>query len=508
MKGKCIMFQGTGSSVGKSLLTAGFLRILKQDGYLVAPFKSQNMALNSFVTKKGDEMGRAQVVQAEAAGIEPDCIMNPILIKPTADSKAQVILDGKVYKNLNAIEYHEMKDILRSGVKKAYDKLEREYDYVVIEGAGSPAEINLSENDIVNMGMAAIADSPVILIGDIDKGGVFASLYGTIKLLKEDEQKRIKAVIINKFRGDIEILRSGLKMLEDLIEIPVLGVIPYVDIDIEDEDSVTERLSKNNLAGAYINIGIVKLPYMSNFTDFNMLYRENGVGVEYISRPEQLESKDMVIIPGSKNTIYDLVYLQKMGFDNAIRKFAEDGGYVMGICGGYQMLGKNIFDLKHVETDSGEAQGLGLLDIDITMKENKITTQAKGKIFQDLSGLLKDMGGCDIDGYEIHMGQNDFGDKVTKAGYIYRRNGQDTDVLDMVCNKQGNVLGTYLHGIFDNGVFLRGIINNIRKSKGLKNNNEKPISFDEFKEIEYNKLAQIVRSNIDMDLFYEILKGN
>lgn len=507
MKKKCIMLQGTASTVGKSLLTAAYLRILKQDGYSVAPFKSQNMALNSFVTASGDEMGRAQVMQAEAAGIEPDCSMNPILIKPTADTYAQVILNGKALSNLSAMEYHLLKDSLREGIRKTYGELEAKYDYVVIEGAGSPAEINLSENDLVNMGMADIADAPVLLIGDIDKGGVFASLYGTIELLRPEEKQRIKAVIINKFRGDAEILKPGLRMLEDRIGIPVLGVIPFMDIDLEDEDSVTERFYRSTSAGAEVRIGVTRLPYMSNFTDFNILYNESGVGVEYITSSSQIADKDLIILPGSKSTMGDLNFLRQSGLAGELVRFAQEGGMLMGICGGYQMLGKRIFDPQGSETGDKQTQGLGLLDFDVTLLKDKVTAQSKGRIEYAGNGFFAELNGCGLEGYEIHMGRNEYGKDAVPVATVIRQGKRDVHLLDMVCNPKANVFGTYLHGVFDNGVFLRKLVNNLRQKKGLGAIEGKALSFAEYKEREYGKLADIVRHNSDMEMFYRILRG-
>ena len=508
MKNKCIMLQGTASTVGKSLLTAAYLRILKQDGHSVAPFKSQNMALNSFVTASGGEMGRAQVMQAEAAGIRPDCSMNPILIKPTADTTAQVILNGSVLSNLSAMEYHHLKDSLRDGIRKTYAELESKYDYVVIEGAGSPAEINLSENDLVNMGMAEIADAPVLLIGDIDKGGVFASLYGTIALLKPEEKERIKAVVINKFRGDPEILKPGLRMLEDRIGIPVLGVIPFMEIDLEDEDSVTERFYRSTAAGAEIKVGVVRLPYMSNFTDFNILYNESGVGVEYITNPAQIAGKDLIILPGSKSTMGDLAFIRRYGLADELVRFAQEGGMLMGICGGYQMLGNRIFDPEGSETGDKETEGLGLLDFDVTLLRDKVTAQSKGRIEYEGGCFFAGLNGCGVDGYEIHMGQNEYGPDAVPVAYIIRQGDWDVRLLDMVCNPAGNVFGTYLHGIFDNGVFMRRLVNHLRMRKGLDAIRGETLSFAEYKEREYDKLADIVRHNSDMEMFYRILRGS
>jgi adenosylcobyric acid synthase len=326
-------------------------------------------------------------------------------------------------------------------------------------------------------------------------------------LLKQEERERIRAVIINKFRGDAEILKPGLKMLEDLIGIPVLGVIPYMDIDLEEEDSVSERFRRSIAAGAQIRIGVVYLPYMSNFTDFNMLYREHGVGVEFVSSPGQMEGKDLIIIPGSKNTIGDLNYLRKAGLAQKALELAAKGTLLMGICGGYQMLGKKIYDPDRCETDAGEAEALGLLDFEVTMLKDKVTSQSRGKIAFTGEGLFAALNGSSLEGYEIHMGQNVFGSGAVPVAYLDKRGADETGVLDMVCNHDGNVFGTYLHGIFDNGIFLRRLINFLREKKGLELLTGEPVSFTDFKESEYDRLADIVRHNTDMALFYQILRS-
>lgn len=509
MKGKCIMLMGTGSSVGKSILTAALCRIFKNDGKRVAPFKSQNMALNSYITKDGKEMGRAQVVQAEAAGKDADVRMNPILLKPTTDKKAQVIINGKVYKNMSATEYHDFKPQLADMIKNTYEALEAENDIIVIEGAGSPAEINLNDKDIVNMGMAKIADSPVILIGDIDKGGVFASIVGTIMLLSDEERKRVKGVIINKFRGDVSLLQSGINMLQDIIKIPVIGVIPYLDINIEDEDSVTERFKNKNNDGD-IKIEIIRLPHISNFTDFVALETIDGVFVKYVkSEYEMSDDADLVIIPGSKNTISDMVFLNNSGIAKRLIKRSNEGKPIIGICGGFQMLGKKIFDPKNTESNLGSIDGLSLLDMTTEFMESKTTTRVKAK-FENISfekGILKGLSNIIVDGYEIHMGKSSFCENANCVLSIFESLGKKVLIKDGITNKNGNVFGTYLHGIFDNFEFTEKLIENLKAIKGIKNNKNSQISFESFKENEYNKLANEVLKCLDIKKIYEIINS-
>ena len=507
--GKSIMFQGTGSGVGKSLVTAAFCRIFKEDGYSPVPFKSQNMALNSFITKDGLEMGRAQVCQAEAAGLEPDVRMNPILLKPTTDKKAQVILNGKVHTNMDAKEYHAYKPELENMIREIYTGLENEFGLVVIEGAGSPAEINLRDNDIVNMGMAKISDSPVVLIGDIDRGGVFASLAGTIMLLTEEEKKRVKGVIINKFRGDIDILKPGLDMLEDIIKIPVLGVIPYSDLKIEDEDSLAERFQKKVLkTGGEVNVEVLYLPHVSNFTDFNVFETQEDVNLRYVMRGETIGNPDILIIPGTKNTIEDLIYLRESGLEKQILELHKKGKLIFGVCGGYQILGNKLYDPEGIECGIKEIDGMGLLDIETTFEGEKITTQVEAIIENNTRGLFKGVEGIKVEGYEIHMGRSTLGSGSRNFDKIIKRLGQKEVTFEGAINLEGNVAGSYLHGIFDNINFTRTLLNNVRQTIGLEGIESSIASFDEFKEQEYTKLANIVRSNIDMDKIYEILNKN
>lgn len=503
-KNYSVMIQGCASSVGKSLLSAGLCRIIKQDGFAVAPFKSQNIALNSSITKKGLEMGRAQVVQAQAAGIEPTVEMNPILLKPTSDKKSQVIINGKVFGNMDFREYHKIIPTLKDMLSETYKSLSDQFDYIVLEGAGSPAEINLREGDIVNMGMAEIADCPVILIGDIDKGGVFAFLAGTMMLLKDHERARIKGVIINKFRGDIKLLEPGLKMIEDIIEVPVLGVVPYMDIDIEDEDSISERLHKVVNSGE-VDVAVIRLPMLSNYTDYNAFSLEKSITMRYVHDLKDLGNPDLIIIPGSKNTIEDLLYLKSIGMDEAIIRHAKAGKSVIGICGGYQMLANALYDPDKTESNIESISGLGLLDMSVKFEKTKTTTQAKGAVNLGSVGLLAGLSNCPVEGYEIHMGVNSFGKDVKPCIKITERNGVSSDIIDGVCNKAGNVFGTYMHGVFDSGVFIRGIINNIRRDKGIAEDSSKQITYAQYKEQQYDKLANILRNSLDMDRIYRIL---
>lgn len=481
---KNIMIVGTGSSVGKSIVTAALCRIFKQDGYSISPFKSQNMALNSYVTENGEEMGRAQVVQAEAAEIEPMVEMNPILLKPTSDVGSQVILMGRVHRTLTASEYRKEVPNIKGIVKKAYNELNDKFDIVAIEGAGSPAEINLRENDIVNMGLAEMVDSPVILVGDIERGGVFASIYGTIMLLEPEERERIKGFIINKFRGDIEILNPGIKMLEEKINIPCIGVLPFTKLDIDDEDSVTTRFNKN--VDNDVNIGVIKLPFVSNFSDFTPLEMERRVNVRYITKKEDFDNIDFLIIPGSKNTIKDMEYIIKSDLDKLIYKKHKEGIPIMGICGGYQMLGEEISDPLHIESNMDRINGLGLLSTKTVISEKKDTLRVSGKL-----------NGESINGYEIHMGKTE---RFNCKPFIELEGNR----FDGAINDKGTVYGTYLHGIFENDNFRINIIEEILEKKGLEKDKDKT-SFEEIKQGEYNKLADLTRTNLDMDKIKEIM---
>ena len=394
---KNIMIQGTMSNAGKSLLAAGLCRVFRQDGYRTAPFKSQNMALNSFITADGGEMGRAQVVQAEAAGIPPDVRMNPILLKPTTDMGSQVIVNGRVLGNMDAMAYYRCKPELVPAVLEAYRSLEREFDVIVIEGAGSPAEINLKREDIVNMGLARLVDAPVLLVGDIDRGGVFAQLYGTVALLEPEERARIAGVVVNKFRGDRAILEPGLRQLEQLCGAPVAGVVPYLHLDIDDEDSLSarfDRVSDRRL----VDVAVIRLPRISNFTDFGPFERYENVSLRYIDAPRDLHQPDLICLPGTKSTLADLRWLRQSGLEAAVKQAAAAGTPVFGICGGYQMLGRSIADPEGAEAAAGtEEAGLGLLPLDTVFRGEKVQTQSRGR-FARVDGLFSGLTGMAYEG--------------------------------------------------------------------------------------------------------------
>ncbi len=487
-KAKCIMVQGTMSGAGKSLLCAALCRIFKQDGYKVAPFKSQNMALNSYVTRNGMEMGRAQVMQAEAAGIEPDVRMNPVLLKPSSDIGSQVIVLGEVRGQMTATEYYEYKNSLMPEVMKAYNELASENDIIVIEGAGSPAEINLRENDIVNMGMAEAAGAPVLLAGDIDRGGVFAQLYGTVKLLTEDEQKRIAGLIVNKFRGDIDILAPGLKMVEEKTGIPVLGVVPYIRVDIDDEDSLAPRLSAKSEVKP-LDIAIIRIPRMSNFTDFAPLEAHEVIGARYVQSAEELHNPDMVIIPGTKSTMDDLLWMRQNGIESAIQKLASSGTPVLGVCGGYQMMGEKLSDPYHIEGDLEEMHGMGLLPTETTFTQIKTRTRFTADV------KAKDFEGAKLDGYEIHMGES-----IVKGDpFLTLENGKDDGCA---C---GTNFGTYLHGLFDTGELTEKLVKYLCDRKGIEYSEAAPISHSAYVEKQYDILADGVRAAMDFDKIYKIM---
>lgn len=490
-----VMFQGTASDAGKSWLAAAVCRILADQGKKVVPFKSQNMALNSFITDAGDEMGRAQVYQAEAARVKPDVRMNPILLKPSTDKDSQVIVMGKVLADMDATSYYEFKPQLIPQIMEAYNGLASENDVVILEGAGSPAEINLNDNDIVNMGMAHLANSPVILVADIDKGGVFASIYGTIKLMSPKDQQRIKGIIINKFRGDKALLESGNKMIEKLTGVPVIGVLPMSDIDIDEEDSVSlTRKSRQREAGKALDVAVIDLAKISNFTDIHSLEIQPDVSVRYVVKTEELGTPDLLILPGSKNTNEDLAMLKKNGLFNAILRAHQDGSMVIGICGGYQILGRMLHDPEKIESPIKKQAGLGLLDTETTFNEEKTTTQAVAK---RKSYTLK--------GYEIHMGTTKLGLNSTPFSTICMTNGQKEQREDGAVSSDGTVMGTYLHGIFDNLYWTRHLLNKIRTAKGLAPLVDTNISISDYKDQQYEKLAQLFEKNVDMKKFEQIL---
>ncbi|MBC8062918.1 MAG: cobyric acid synthase [Clostridiaceae bacterium] len=483
-----IMIQGTGSSVGKSILVAALCRIFKQDGYSVCPYKSQNMSLNSYITMDGKEMGRAQVLQAYAAGLEPEVFMNPILLKPSSDRMCQVIVNGKVYCNASAKEYQNMKLLFANMLKDEFEKIEKQFEIIVLEGAGSPAEINLRDRDIVNMGMAKLIDAPVLLVGDIDKGGVFASLAGTMLLLTEEEKIRVKGTIINKFRGDLDILMPGVDMLIDIIKRPNLGVVPYFHLQLEDEDGAMEY---NNKINNEIDIAVIKLPHMSNFTDFDALKIEEDVSVRYVTTAYELGEPDLLIIPGSKNVIDDLIKLRKGGLEVAIKDYK---GQVLGICGGYQMLGNFIKDPYGVEGSTTHVKAMELLDIETVLEKEKVTTRVEATGF-NLDKTLY--------GYEIHMGITTLREKATNIFNIVKENGKDVNYFEGAIDSDSRIMGSYLHGIFDGVAFREYLLNKIRNTKGLQLRKSK--EYENLREQELDHLAQIVRDSLDIKEIYRIM---
>ena len=499
---KAIMIQGTMSNAGKSLLAAGLCRIFRQDGYLVAPFKSQNMALNSFITEEGLEMGRAQVMQAEAAGIRPSVKMNPILLKPTNDVGSQVIVNGEVLGTMSARDYFKYKKKLVPDIMKAYQELSDEYDIIVIEGAGSPAEINLKNDDIVNMGMAKMAKAPVLLVGDIDRGGVFAQLIGTVDLLEPSERDMVKGLIINKFRGDKTILDPGVKMLEERSHIPVVGVAPYMNIQVEDEDSLTERFDRKQPAGL-IDIAVIRVPRISNFTDFNPFESVEGVSLRYVQHVSELKNPDMIILPGTKNTMEDLLWMRENGLEAAVLKAAAAGCIVFGICGGYQMLGDTLSDPYHVEA-GGKIRGMGLLPMDTVFASKKTRTRVTGQ-FLPMTGIFAALSGVSLEGYEIHMGESVRKEGILPATKLMVAGNQPEEKKTEGAFHE-NVCGTYVHGVFDKEEVVETLIRILGERKGIDVSSMTGIDFAAFKETQYNILAAELRKHLDMKKIYSILE--
>ena len=485
-KATCIMVQGTMSGAGKSLLCAALCRIFAQDGYRVAPFKSQNMALNSFVTRDGLEMGRAQVVQAQAAGIEPDVRMNPILLKPSSDVGSQVIVNGEVRGQMKASEYFRTKRQLVPDILKAYDSLAEEADVIVIEGAGSPAEINLKSEDIVNMGLAEMVDAPVLLVGDIDRGGVFAQLYGTVELLEEKERRRIKGLVINKFRGDVEILRPGLSMLEEKTHLPVVGVVPYLKVDIEAEDSLSQRLEMRD-GKKPLDAAIIRLPHLSNFTDFMPLEQHPLLGVRYVSNAHELGAPDLILLPGTKNTVDDLLWLRQCGLEAALLRLAGKGTPVLGVCGGYQMLGETLAAPEG--TESGTAQtvrGLGLLPTRTVFTGQKHRTQDTAAM------TAAPFAGAALTGYQIHTGRTE----VQGVPFCTLADGTPEGCV------QDNVFGTYLHGLFDTGALTEKLVALLCRRKGIAPDSAALIPMEQYRQQQFDLLADGVRGALDLDAVY------
>ena len=499
---KAIMIQGTMSNAGKSLLAAGLCRIFRQDGYLVAPFKSQNMALNSFITEEGLEMGRAQVMQAEAAGIRPSVKMNPILLKPTNDVGSQVIVNGEVLGTMSARDYFKYKKKLVPDIMKAYQELSDEYDIIVIEGAGSPAEINLKNDDIVNMGMAKMAKAPVLLVGDIDRGGVFAQLIGTVDLLEPSERDMVKGLIINKFRGDKTILDPGVKMLEERSHIPVVGVAPYMNIQVEDEDSLTERFDRKQSAGL-IDIAVIRVPRISNFTDFNPFESVEGVSLRYVQHVSELKNPDMIILPGTKNTMEDLLWMRENGLEAAVLKAAAAGCIVFGICGGYQMLGDTLSDPYHVEA-GGKIRGMGLLPMDTVFASKKTRTRVTGQ-FLPMPGTFAALSGVSLEGYEIHMGESVRKEGILPATKLMVAGNQPEEKKTEGAFHE-NVCGTYVHGVFDKEEVVETLIRILGERKGIDVSSMTGIDFAAFKETQYNILAAELRKHLEMKKIYSILE--
>ena len=507
--GRTLMVQGTASHVGKSVLVSALCRILRQDGLRVAPFKAQNMSNNSYVTPDGAEIGRAQAVQAEAAGVEARAEMNPVLLKPEADSHAQVVLMGRPLTSARARDYFDLKATLWESVAQSLDALRREHDVVVIEGAGSPAEINLKATEIVNMRVALYADAPVLLCGDIDRGGVFASLVGTLQLLDDAERAAVKGMLINKFRGDVSLLTDGLTWLEDYTGKPVVGVVNHFrDIHIPEEDSVALEITPPSApAAAVLDVAVAQLPHISNFDDFDPLAREPGVALRYVQHGDRLGSPDLVILPGSKTTIPDLLWMERQGLSRAVLDAVERGASVIGICGGYQMLGQTLLDPDGVESSIGRADGLGLLPLSTTFVGNKETHRVQATVRLEAGkpgGLLSGAGGEPVVGYEIHMG------RTTGEGCIAPFAVNDradapvtaTNALDGALSASGRALGTYIHGLFHNAGVRRAVLCELARRKGVT----LPVGVDAARDREYDRLADWVRSSLRMDLVYEMTR--
>ncbi len=476
MKARPLMIQGTMSNAGKSLIVSAICRYLMRQGYKVAPFKSQNMALNSFVTADGAEMGRAQAVQAEASGKSPDVRMNPVLLKPATDTGSQVIVMGKPIGNMEAREYFRYKGRLVPAILSAYESLAAENDVIVIEGAGSPVELNLNDNDIVNMGLAERLKAPVLLVGDIDRGGIFAQLCGTLSLLKKNQLELVKGLIVNKFRGDLSLFDEGKKLLEIRSGKPVLGVMPYAKVDIDDEDSLSERLTRKKASGT--DIAVIRMPKISNFTDFAPFERAENCSVRYIEKPEEFGAPDLLIIPGTKSTISDLRFLKTSGLAEQIVAAAHRKIPVFGICGGFQILGESVEDPAGIEGGGCET-GLGLLPVRTVFQEKKCLQKVYGRI-EGLAGIFSSLNGLKYAGYEIHMGVS----------------GNDKAVIS-----QGNVYGTYVHGIFDE----RGIVSTIVRALTGKDYTE-DTDTQSYKERNYELLADVFEKNVDTDLLKKIIE--
>jgi len=497
MTGKALMLQGTSSSVGKSLLVAGLCHLFARRGVKVAPFKAQNMSNNAAICPDGSEIGRAQAVQALASGLEPHVDMNPVLIKPEADSRSQVVVMGRPWKTLDAREYYPKKDILWKEVTSALDRLRMQYELVIIEGAGSAAELNLRQGDIVNMAVARYAQAPVLLAGDIDRGGIFAQLIGTVWLLEPEERALVNGLIVNKFRGDISLFEDGVRILEEKSNVPVLGVVPYLhDLFIPEEDAVAleNPFARPVSTGKAIEIVVIHLPRIANFDDFDPLSVEPGVRIRYVDGPEQVGDPAAIIIPGTKSTLDDLAWLRSRGFDEVIQSHAQKGGAVVGICGGYQMLGEVVHDPGHVESKLDSALGLGLLPIETVFAGDKATHQASAKV-RNGPGWFAGLEGQMVTGYEIHMGRTQSESSWLE---IVERSGQSVQVADGAANADGKIWGCYVHGLFANQNLRWAWLSDLGWNKDKAGENENPFAASLI------RLADTLESTLDMKLLERI----
>ena len=510
------MFAGTGSDVGKSIIAAAFCRIFRQDGYRPAPFKAQNMALNSYATPEGLEIGRAQAVQAEAAGVPCHTDMNPLLLKPQSDRTSQVVLNGKPIGSRGAYDYFrkEGREELRREVCAAYDRLAQKYNPIVLEGAGSISEINLREVDLVNLPMAMYAGADVILVADIDRGGVFASVYGSVMLLTPEERKHVKGILINKFRGDIRLFESGVKMLEELCGIPVVGVVPYYkDIYIEEEDSLALATKSLQAEQGKVNIAVVLLRHLSNFTDFNVLERDPRVHLFYTNNTDELAKADIIILPGSKSTLADLYELRRNGVAQAVIRAHREGTAVLGICGGYQLMGQEVLDPDHVEGEIERLPGLGLLPVSTRMTGEKVTRQVNFQLLESCRTVVPQGNSSPSNfnnqpsashfqrkGYEIHMGSTVPVEGASASPLNRLESGQcDGYIVDRTC------MGTYIHGILDNPEFIDFLL---EPFAGKLSEEAETFNYRQFKEEQYDKLADHVRQHVNLPLIYKILTDN
>jgi adenosylcobyric acid synthase len=509
METRALMVLGTASHAGKSLTAAALCRILRQDGFNVAPFKAQNMALNSFATREGHEIGRAQAMQAQAAGIEPHVDMNPILLKPTSDVGSQVVINGKVFGNYRGADYYRLKPMLLDAVTEAYRRLASRHEIIVLEGAGSPVEMNLKDRDVVNMKMAEIADAACLLVTDIDRGGVFASLVGTFALLEPHERDRFGGFLINKFRGDVSLFTPGVDYLETRLSCPCLGVIPYLrDHGIDDEDSVSleRRARRPSAAGeGKLCICVVGLPYISNFTDFTALESVPDVDVYYTRKPQDARAADVLILPGSKNTIPDLLWLRENGWEERVRAHVSAGKPLVGICGGFQMLGREIRDPRRAESDIESVPGLGLLDAATTLADEKVTRQATARLLAP-SRFSRDGAGAVFSGYEIHMGETILGAGVRPLFQLTRL-GDAESRDDGAINDDSSVFGTYLHGLFDSAEGLALLLAHWRRVRGKRVSSAAVVDPLAERERRYDALAEHFRQNLKMDIIYRMIDG-